>query len=293
MPSIDEEIDALYAGESGAFTTARHALAKRGGDRAVEIKALVKPSLPAWAINQLYWHHRRVFDALVTAAEARRAAHVSQVAGRRADVGRADARHRAAHEAAVAAALATLREAREPVSAATIHAIERTLEAVPSPEIAGRLARPIEPVGFAALAALIGAAGTAAPRQPADVVVMKRPRSATATAVAGRTATADARAAREAGARRAERLRERETARLTGAMAAARTKEREVLEAFTRAREAAERSAAQLAALERELDRVRKDAWERRDEAERARQAATDAAAARVMIERKLQEMGE
>ena len=46
------------------FTAARNALAgttEEGGDRTEEaerVKALPKPSLSAWAVNQLYWHHR-------------------------------------------------------------------------------------------------------------------------------------------------------------------------------------------------------------------------------------------
>ena len=62
MPLLDDEIDALYQLHLDEFVTARNALAKRSGDRAPEIRALVKPVAPAWAVNQLYWRARADLD---------------------------------------------------------------------------------------------------------------------------------------------------------------------------------------------------------------------------------------
>ena len=293
MPSLDDEIDALYALTPDAFTAARNALAKRAGERSAEVKALAKASAPAWAVNQLYWHRRSVFDALVRASETRRAAHVDQMAGRPADVARADARHGAALAAAASAAVAFLRDAGDAASPATLIALERTLEVVPSPEVRGRLARPLEPVGFSALAAIMSGQPRSVPRQPADVVVMKRPRGGKADEARDdeREAAPDTRAAKaaDAAARRAEQVRRREHDRLTKAIADARKKEREATAVFTKARVAAERASEQVATLERELDVARKQAWDLREEAERVRRATSDATAARVALERELQ----
>lgn len=305
MPSLDDEIDALYQLAPAEFTAKRNELIKRAGTRAAEVKALAKPSAPAWAVNQLYWHRRPVFDALVKASEARRAAHVRQVAGKSADLELADARHRAALDAAVEAATALLRQSGDAASAATVDVLTRTLEAVPSPEVRGRLTRPIESMGFSALAALMtGKSGPALPRQPADVVVMKRRGEAGTDVNVGvaprgrqpaRPSAASASRAEEQRAadqaRRAEEeRRQRERDRLKKALAAAQAKEREAATALTKARQAAERANARVEQMEHDLDDARRALSNRREDAERARRAINDAVAERVAIERQLQD---
>ena len=57
---VDEEIAGLYQLPLADFTAARNALAKQAGARASEVKALQKPPVAAWAINQLYWQRRDV-----------------------------------------------------------------------------------------------------------------------------------------------------------------------------------------------------------------------------------------
>lgn len=75
-----EEIDALYRLPLTEFTPARNALAKLRKTRgdaagAEEVKALAKPSVSAWAVNQLWWRDRALFDELLAAGDAvRRAA---------------------------------------------------------------------------------------------------------------------------------------------------------------------------------------------------------------------------
>jgi hypothetical protein len=69
---LEEAIDRLYQQSADTFTGARNALAaewKAKGDKdsAARIKALGKPTAVAWAVNQLYWSDRAVFDALVLA----------------------------------------------------------------------------------------------------------------------------------------------------------------------------------------------------------------------------------
>ena len=289
MATLDDEIDALYRLSPGEFVSARNALAKRAGDRAAEVKALVKPGAAAWAVNQLYWQRRPVFDALAKASEARRAAHVAQLDGRRADLALADSRHRAALDAALAAATTLLRDAGDPVSAATTDALVRTLEAVPSSDVRGRLTRPVEPAGFSAFAALVsGPRGDRPSRPPADVVVMK-PRGAAKKSTAD--SAGDRRAA--AAARRAADARARERRRIEKDVAAARDRERDTAAELTTATRETEHAAARISKLEKELDSARAALFESRERAERARIAVNTTAASRVALERTLQEMDE
>jgi hypothetical protein len=155
---IDKAIDRLYQQAPGAFTAARNELAARAGARRAEIKALQKPSAAAWAVNQVYWHRRPVFDELASASTKRRRAHVQRLDGQASDLAAADARHRRALEAALTAALGFLKDAGDAATPATQSAVSQTLEAVPSPEVEGRLTRPVEPAGFSALAALVASA---------------------------------------------------------------------------------------------------------------------------------------
>ena len=109
---IESGIDQLYEQPLGEFTAFRNALAGRAGARAAEIKKLQKPNAAAWAVNQLYWKQRRIYDKLLTAAERLRAAHGKRLAGEKADVATAEAAHRAALDAALGATRSLLRGRR-------------------------------------------------------------------------------------------------------------------------------------------------------------------------------------
>ena len=116
------------------------------------MKALQKPSLPAWVVNQLHWHRRAALDRLVTAAEAVRKEHGKALSGRPADVRAAEQAHRDVVREVLAEARAVLTEGGHPITPATLDAVRDTLQALPSPEANGRLARPLAPKGFEALA---------------------------------------------------------------------------------------------------------------------------------------------
>jgi hypothetical protein len=84
MPS---DADELYGLAFDEFIPARNALARelRGAGRreeAGEVAALRKPSVAAWAVNQLVRTQRRAFDELLAAGDALRAAHDDVLAGR-------------------------------------------------------------------------------------------------------------------------------------------------------------------------------------------------------------------
>jgi hypothetical protein len=201
------EIDRLYQGPLDAFTDARNALAKSSRDAGV--KALQKPSLPAWAVNQLYWHHRPVVDRLVAAAEALRQQHGRALAGETAGIRDAEQAHREALREATAQARAVLVEGGHAITPATLDAVRDTLQALPSPDATGRLVRPLAPRGMEALAGMV-VAGRAAPARPPAPVAVARPSHAPAAPAA----VADDAAARRREARDAEKAaREREARR--------------------------------------------------------------------------------
>ncbi len=71
---MEDEIDALFKLPLGEFTPARNVLAaqfKKAGQQAQAdaAKALPKPSVAAWTVNQLYWRHRGPYDRLIEAGD--------------------------------------------------------------------------------------------------------------------------------------------------------------------------------------------------------------------------------
>lgn len=157
MSGFDDDIDALYRLPLDAFTEARNQLAKRaGGEPGQLIRALAKPALAAWAVNQVFWRDRVAFDRLVKAAEATRVAHRRLVSGDESDVAGAEAAHADAVARATEVARAALDEARQAGSKAVLAAVADTLRALPSADPFGRLVRPLVPVsGFEAFAGLV------------------------------------------------------------------------------------------------------------------------------------------
>ena len=119
--SLDGKIDDLYRQPLDAFVTARNALAKTlTGDEAKRVRALVKPTVVPWAVNQVYWQARPTYDKLLKSGERLRAAQIASLEGRRgADVREAGDAHRAALADAVKAAerLAAASGAKPPADA--------------------------------------------------------------------------------------------------------------------------------------------------------------------------------
>lgn len=196
MTDLDAAIDALYQGPLDAFTDARNALAKAA--KRPDLKTLAKPSLPAWAVNQLHWHRRAALDRLLAAAAGVRRAHGDTLAGKAADVGAAEQAHRDAVKATLAEAREVLAAAGHPVTQATLDAVRDTLQVLPSPDANGRLVKPLAPTGFAALA------GFAVAERPALRMVPPST-GATGAARSGRATGDDDAAARALAARAAER----------------------------------------------------------------------------------------
>lgn len=259
MATLDDEIDALYQLPLAEFTASRNALAKRAGRTDPPIKDLEKPSVAAWAVNQLYWHERPVYERLIETAERLRAEHRKLLAGKPSEIREAEKAHRDAIRAATETVRRIVTGSAQAASAATMVAVGETLEALPAAEAPGRLTHPLRPMGFEALAG-VAVRAVSPPRlrlvtRPAEMSPPASPPSAKeaaaeakrAAAAARRDATAARRAA-EARKRQAEKEAVQEAERQRAAEAERRSAE-----------EAVERAVAAYAEAEQELDRRREE----------------------------------
>src|SRR5215813_2991680 len=204
------------------FIDARKNLAARlkqsgRADDATLVKTLAKPSISAWAVNQLYWKQRAAFDKLLAAGQRFRQSQTSASAGKIADVRNAlDARREALSDLSDLAA-GLLRAAGHNPTLDMIRRIITTLEAVSAnaslsegPTL-GRLTHDVDPPGFEALASLFPANETtkrkvepapAAPAQePVSAATKPLPKPAPATEEQKARALEDARRAKIAAAK--------------------------------------------------------------------------------------------
>lgn len=242
-----KDIDALFQGSLADFVVTRNALAKRAGAQAGRVKALQKPNVPAWAVNQLYWRKRRVFDRLVAASLSVRAAYGAQFVGRASDVQKAETTHREAERAAMEEIRQMLRAAGESETSATLDAVRETLSALPTDDAPGRLTRPLKPQGLEALSGMAAFADKGARRGHAGPVIAVVPARTTAdTERADRAAAASA-AKAQADARR------REVTELRPALREAKAKEAQAADALAATRAALDRASHERKRLQREL----------------------------------------
>lgn len=149
---LNAQIDDLYRLPLEAFTSARNTLAKSlSATERKQVGSLVKPSVPVWIINQLFWHDAPTYKALIDAAEKLRAAHRLALSGRKADTRKPDQLHRTTVENAFAKAIGLAEKRGVRLTESVRETVRRTLAALPSGETAGRLTRPPEPAGFSLL----------------------------------------------------------------------------------------------------------------------------------------------
>jgi hypothetical protein len=172
MPS-HQDLDHLYQLPLSEFTAARNELAKKAGAGGADIKALPKPSVPAWAVNQLYWTDRRTYDRLIKASERVRAGHAQSLKGKKADLAALELQHDAAVKQAADRVRDILARAGDPGTPATMKAVVDTLRSLPGGE-PGRLARTLAPMGFGALGALLKRGS--GPRALAEIVTFAPPK---------------------------------------------------------------------------------------------------------------------
>ena len=149
----DEQIDDLYRGPLSEFTAARNAIVKtlRGAD-ASRVRKLAKPTSVAWAVNQVYWHARRVYDQVMKSGERVRKAQIAALEGKKADVREAsDAHRRAIAEAVKEAQRLAAAAGSQPGADALMRTFEALSLASEPPEPPGRLTKELLPAGFEAL----------------------------------------------------------------------------------------------------------------------------------------------
>ena len=272
---LEDDLDALFKLPLAEFTAARNTLAgrlKQGGrgSDADLVKALVKPSITAWAVNQLYWKHREAFDRLIATGERFRQAQTSRLVQKVADMRSAlDARR---EELSNLSDLATalLRDAGHNPTPDTIHRITTTLEAMsayatlPDASRPGRLTNDVDPPGFESLASFIPSAGmTELKAETARVVSSQK---------SGRAATSTRRMAQPADdARQIEETRK-------ASIAAAKLSQREARSLLSEAQSRAQSLEAARKKVNAEAKEAEKQRREAEERFEKARATSEDAA---------------
>ncbi len=289
---VEAMIDALYRGAREAFIVERNLAAKRlsalgRGEDAARVKALGKPSVSAWAVNQLWWSHRPQMDTLLETA--RRQVMALQTGGgpaEQAAIGRA---RRHALDALLRTATEVLEAGGHATGAGTLRKISTSLEALAAHAVhgggptRGRLSVDLAPPGFELLGGLGSLSPSASP-SPGEGSVQppaERP-AAHAHAEAALKAARERRDATRSRARSAVQALDRATTEADEAVLAAQQADARLDEA--KAQSEAARQA------EREAERVALGA---RAHARREQQRVADARRAAEGLRTELQRLDE
>lgn len=265
MANATSEIDALFELPLSEFTAARNALASRlrKEGRAVEaerVKGMPKPSATAWAVNQLFWRHRKELQRLLTLGEKVREAQT----GRPADLRRLLDERRAVVSGLTNRAAEILREAGHADSQDAKRRMAVTLESLAAwgnsqgETQAGRLTSDLAPLGFDGLAALLDGKKL----EPAKVLQFRR-------ASEEKKTTHDAAAARAQAA---------EAVKTAGkALAAARREAERAEAALAKANDRAQMLESQKRELDARYARAQQEARAAVNETKKAAQAVAEA----------------
>ncbi len=271
---MDTELRRLYRLPLGEFTEVRNTLAKQlqkkgDGDAANEVKALPKPSVSAWAVNQLFAREEDGMRSLLAAGErARKALQHTLTVGDAEALREAIQQERERRDDLRQKAARILAEDLRAPSQAILDRVALNLDALAlSPGVADEAARgwlstDLEPPGFEVLAGLKFAArrpdrrGLRLVPPPPARSAAKKPKEAKETKPAAKKPAAKA-AEADRRKKAEEQARERED-----------TRRRARIE---RAQEKSDRLAAEADTLRRDAERVEREAGE----AERAAQEAT------------------
>ena len=163
-PRYDEAVQALYRAPLAKFVEERKRLSAEVAPAESKLfLKLPRPSVSAWATNQLFWQARPAFDELFETGERLRAGELD-----------ATAAHRQATSQLVTRAAAILEEAGHGTSEATLRRVGTNLAALAAqgdfaPDPPGALKSDREPPGFGALEGM----NLAAPRPAAAKPVAK------------------------------------------------------------------------------------------------------------------------
>jgi hypothetical protein len=271
---LEDNVDALFRLPLAEFIGARKTLAAQlkqvgRGNEADRVKALVKPSISAWTVNQLYWKHRDAFDRLLATGQRFRKGQTSGLAGKVAEMRIALEARREALADLEHLATALLGDAGHNPSSDTVRRISTTLEAMsayaslPDAASPGRLSHDVDPPGFESLASFIPDAGmTERTKEPARVTHSQKSVSA---------ATNTRRKAAPVG--NVRQLEEKRQARIAAAKVSLQDAKRVLIAARARAQRAQE-TRKKADANAKEAEKHRRAAEQR---FEKARAAAEDA----------------
>jgi hypothetical protein len=285
------DLDSLFRLPLAEFTAARNALATRltkSGQKeaGARVRALSKPPVSAWVVNQLYWRERSWFDRLIASGALLRQAQASGFAGQVANLREPLKAQRDALNELSRRAVVFLSQEGHGSNPDVLRRVTLDLEGLaareplPDGPQLGRLTSDVDAPGFEALAALVPkAAGSPSRSTPGGVSHPSRVLSF----IHDRRPTA---AAEEKGGTKRDELRkEQEKARMAAAKQALKLAEKGLV--------AAKRAAVKSEAAMKDAARRLKDAERVRQQAEKelekaaavadtarqaARRAASDAA---------------
>lgn len=277
---LENDVDALFRLPLAEFTGARNELAaklkKSGrGDakaEATRVKALAKPSISAWAVNQLYWNHRTEFDRLIASGER---FHKAQTSGKIADMRTAlDARRETLTQLSDIAG-SVLRDSGHSPSPDTLHRVTTTLEGIsahasrsdgPRP---GRLTHDVDPPGFESFGSFVPVTGSMKSKEKPQPAAMKDSLRLVPPPVAGGSSRRKVAPEREA--RQLEETRKAE-------IAAAKVSLQDAKRSLMKARARAESLAAAQKKAAAEAKKAEKQRREAEEKLAKAKLAAEDAA---------------
>lgn len=167
MATVGQEIDELFDLPLDEFTAARNDLAKRlkqdgDAEAAEQVRSLPKPSVAAWAVNQLARREVEAVRSLLNVAARLRSAQERSLKGERAadELRAAQAEEREIIRRLTRKAESVLREAGRPASGTTLERVASLLRAAAVDEPGrttlreGRLSGDVEVSGFDAFAEL-------------------------------------------------------------------------------------------------------------------------------------------
>jgi len=288
-PDEEAVLDELYGLRPDRFTTARTQYAthaRQAGDRALagRITALRRPTLAAWASNQLVRSHPEQVEPILRLGESLRRAHRDLDGGQLREL---TGQQRALVHALTTQARQLAATAGQSLQEAAVHEVEQTLHAaLADPEAAqrwagGRLAR-----ALSTSVDLTGSTSEIAPAARQTLPAHGKPAGTKAPAPSGSRHLREQRQERIAQARRQAAEDSQEAASREAALAAAREVLDAAASAVTRAEDDVERLTGEL----REAETARHAAQQAQGEAEhrvqdaetaaqRARQRAADSAA--------------
>jgi hypothetical protein len=202
MAKRDDPIDVLFKLPLTEFIGTRKKLAaqlKKDGNpaEAERVKALTKPPVSAWTVNQLYWTHREAFDELLATGQRFRKA---QASGKMTNMREALDGRREALSQLSDLATEILSDAGHNPSLDTLRRITTTLEALSSYEslsdelTPGRLTQDVDPPGFDSFGSFVPSAPKK--RRPPDPPQVSPPRKSVTASSKPESRTASVEATR-------------------------------------------------------------------------------------------------